>query len=102
QLSNLRPIAESSQFQQFLAYGSDGSIAFVGPIHSLTSNIDKVLYSGVRGAIRIMKTALPVEAQMGKIDPKFDERVIPENEKLTIKSISTKTESNSCMQLEKK
>ena len=102
QLSNLRPIAESSQFQQFLAYGSDGSIAFVGPIHSLSSNIDKVLYNGVRGAIRIMKTALPVEAQMGKIDPKFDERVIPENEKLTIKSISTKTESNSCMQLEKK
>ncbi|CAG2177421.1 unnamed protein product, partial [Oppiella nova] len=64
--------------------------------------IDRVLYKGVKGAINIMKTALPVEPQIGRIDPNFGERMVAENERITISSIGTEVETNHCMQLERK
>jgi len=99
-LCNIESIAGLPEFQQFLAYGSDARIAFVkSKSHNISPlDINKVIYKGIKGVIGIMKTALPVEPQVGKIDPISSDR-IPDNEKLTI---LTKVENNNTMQLEKK
>lgn len=103
QLCNRKAILESPELHQFLAYGSDGSITFVNKSSDkILLNIDKMLFRGVKGAISIMKSALPVEAQVGKIDPQFSQRIIPETEKVSIRSISTKVDSESPLHLEYK
>ena len=103
QLCCRKAILESPEFQQFLGYGSDGSIAFVNKADKiLFLNIDKMFVRGVKGAISLMKTALPVEAQVGKIDPHYSQRPIPETERLTIRSIETKVDSDSHLHLENK
>ncbi|CAG2113044.1 unnamed protein product, partial [Medioppia subpectinata] len=104
QLCNRKAIVDSPEFQKFMAYGSDGRTAYMANKSNtiLPLNIDRVLYRGVKGALSIMKNALPVEPQIGRIDPTFGERMVADNEKVTIRSIVAEVESNNYMQLEKK
>ncbi len=103
ELCNRQSIARLPEVQKFLAYGSDARIAFVNSKSQniLPLNIDKVFYKGIKGAISLIKTTLPVEPQVGQIDPKFSDR-INDIEKLTIKTILTEVENHNIMQLEKK
>jgi len=103
ELCNRESIARLPEMQQFLAYGSDAQIAFVNSKSQniLPLNINKVFYKGIKGAISLIKTTLPVEPQVGQIDPKFSDR-INDIERLTVKTILTKVENHNIMQLEKK
>ncbi|XP_015913346.1 sorting nexin-19 isoform X2 [Parasteatoda tepidariorum] len=59
-LCDIAPIAQSSELQEFLAYGGDARISFVRRTGDISvPRIDKFFVRGVRGAIDMFKTALP-------------------------------------------
>ncbi|XP_054709301.1 sorting nexin-19-like [Uloborus diversus] len=60
ELCSQGPIAQSSELQQFLAYGGDARIAFVKKAVDIgVPRIDKMLVRGVKGAIDMFRTAMP-------------------------------------------
>ena len=104
QLCSIRMIAQSHELHHFLAYGTDARIAFVKTKSQtlLPLKLDKYITYGFKGALKLLKTALPVDSpQIGKIDPNANERVI-ENERLNVKTIPVKALETYKMELEKK
>lgn len=104
QLCSIRMIAQSHELHHFLAYGTDARIAFVKTKSQtlLPLKLDKYITYGFKGALNLLKTALPVDSpQIGKIDPNANERVI-ENERLNVKTIPVKALETYKMELEKK
>lgn len=60
ELCNQGPIAQSSELQEFLAYGGDATVAFVKKAADINvPRIDKIFVRGVKGAIDMFRTALP-------------------------------------------
>ncbi|XP_035209756.1 uncharacterized protein LOC118184218 isoform X2 [Stegodyphus dumicola] len=60
ELCSQGPIAQSSELQEFLAYGGDARIAFAKKATDIgVPRIDKMLVRGVKGAIDMFRTALP-------------------------------------------
>lgn len=102
-LNENKGIAESKEFQQFLAYGSDGRIAFVKskPNTLLPVPINEVISKGFKGVVSFVKSALPDSLQLGQID--LEGNFINYNtERISVRSIKTKPCKESQLQLDKK